>query len=84
MLISYYLRFKGITLYIIPYKPDVDKVKTYDEWYSFQCVETFPVIKHAGVAHQTGCNNPEMLKQEERFFTPPIFETWLRNKQITY
>ena len=84
VLISYYLRFKGITLYIIPYKPDVDKVKTYDEWYSFQCVETFPVIKHAGVAHQTGCNNPEMLKQEERFFTPPIFETWLRNKQITY
>jgi hypothetical protein len=33
-------------------------------------VETFPVIKHSDSPRETGCNHPDMIKIQERFYNP--------------
>jgi hypothetical protein len=84
ILISYYLRFKDINLFIMPYEKDLHMFDTPEKWQKHQGVETFPVLRHANMPGATGCTNPDMLKVEDRFYTPPIFETWLREKKIVY
>lgn len=86
MLLSFYLRFKGIKLLIMPYKKDIEKIQTYEDWAKFQCVETFPIIKNSGVncSSYTGANNPDLLKHEIKFFVPPIFVKWIAENKITY
>ena len=71
---SYYFKHKKIKKYVVPYEPDIEKVKTYDEWYKFQGVTTFPVIKHSNALMKTGCNHPEILKSEPKFFIPECFK----------
>lgn len=73
VLMTYYFKFKKIKMYVVPYEPDINKLQTYDEWYKFQGVETFPVICHANSISNTGCNHPEMLKTEPKFFVPKEF-----------
>lgn len=74
VLMSYYFKYKKIKKYVVPYEPDIEKVKTYDEWYKFQGVTTFPVLKHSNSLMQTGCNHPEILKNEPKFFIPECFK----------
>jgi len=74
ILVSYYFKYKKIKLIVVPYEPDVDKLKNYNDWYKFQGVETFPVIKHAHSISDTGCNHPTMLKTEPKFYLPEDFK----------
>ena len=39
---------------LIPYENDIDKLQTYDEWYKFQGVTTFPVLRHTNGLANTG------------------------------
>ena len=74
VLMSYYFKKHEIKMYVVPYEPDVDKVNTsYDDWYKFQGVETFPVVRHARSISNTGCNHPDILKVEPKFYVPPEF-----------
>jgi hypothetical protein len=74
VLMSFYFKHKRIKKYVVPYEPDIEKVKTYDEWYKFQGVTTFPVVKHSNALMKTGCNHPEILKSEPKFFIPEFFK----------
>lgn len=75
VLMSFYFAYKGIPLYVVPYEPEISKVQTYEEWHSYQGVTTFPVIRHSNSVMETGCNHPEMIKKECRFFVPNEFKT---------
>lgn len=74
VLMSYYFRYKKIKMFVVPYEPEIHKVKTYNEWYSFQGVTTFPVLRHSNALMRTGCNHPEILKSEPKFFIPDSFK----------
>ena len=74
MLLSYYCRYKKIKAYVVPYEKDIDKILNYDDWYKFQGVTTFPVIKHTNSVLNTGCNHPVALHKEPKFFIPEEFK----------
>lgn len=74
ILITYYFKYKKIKMYVIPYEPDINKLLTYNDWFKFQGVETFPIIGHANSAGNTGCNHPKMLEIEPKFFIPEEFK----------
>jgi hypothetical protein len=74
ILISYYFLYKKIKMYVIPYENDVNKLSTYDNWYGFQGVTTFPVIRHSSSLGNTGCNHPKFLETEVKFFIPEEFK----------
>lgn len=86
LLLSFYLRYKGIKLLIMPYKPDLDKINTNEKWSKFQCVETFPIIANSGVVctSTTGANHPELIQKEVKFYLPPLFVKWVNEKKISY
>ena len=71
---SFYFKFKKIKMFVVPYIPDVDKLSTYDDWYKFQGVTTFPVIRHSNSVTNTGCNHPTMLDEQPKFFIPEEFK----------
>jgi hypothetical protein len=73
VLVSYYFKKKGIKMYVVPYLPDLDKIKTYDEWHKFQGVTTFPVLRHSHNPMKTGCNHPKLLEKEPKFYIPDEF-----------
>ncbi len=75
VLMSFYFAYKNIPLYVVPYEPEISKVQTYEEWHLFQGVTTFPVLRHSNSVMQTGCNHPDMIKKEPRFFVPNEFKT---------
>lgn len=74
VLMSYYFRFKKIKMFVVPYESEIEKVKTFEEWNMFQGVTTFPVIRHANSVMNTGCNHPNMLSNEPKFFIPQTFK----------
>jgi len=74
VLMSFYFKFKKIKMFVVPYGPDIDKLSTYDDWYKFQGVTTFPVIRHSNSVLNTGCNHPTMLEDQPRFFIPEEFK----------
>ena len=61
-------------MFVVPYEPDISKVTNYSDWYSFQGVTTFPVISHSNSISNTGCNHPDILKKEPKFFIPEEFK----------
>lgn len=71
---SYYFKYKKIKMFVVPYEPEIEKVKTYDGWHQFQGVTTFPVIRHSNSLMNTGCNHPDMLVKEPKFFIPESFK----------
>jgi hypothetical protein len=75
VLMSYYFKHKDIPMYVVPYEPDISNIYDYDSWYFFQGVTTFPVLRHSNSVIETGCNHPEMLKKEPKFFIPEEFKT---------
>lgn len=74
VLMSFYFKYKKIKMFVVPYGPDVDKLSTYDDWYKFQGVTTFPVLRHSNSVLNTGCNHPTMLEDQPRFFIPEEFK----------
>jgi hypothetical protein len=74
ILMTYYFLNKKIKMYVIPYENDIDKLQTYDEWYKFQGVTTFPVLRHTNGLSNTGCNHPITLETEIKFFIPDEFK----------
>lgn len=74
ILMSYYFKFKKIKMFVVPYEPEIEKVKSYDDWYSYQGVTTFPVLRHSNSLMNTGCNHPTMLEKEPKFFIPETFK----------
>ena len=80
VLLSYYFRYKEIPMYVVPYEPDVHLLSSYESWGAHQGVTTFPVLCHTYETRDTGCNHPELLKTEPKFFVPPEFEELVANK----
>lgn len=74
VLMSYYFKFKRIKMFVVPYEPEVEKVQTYEDWHKFQGVTTFPVLRHSNSVMRTGCNHPQMVENEPRFFLPEEFK----------
>lgn len=74
ILMTYYFLHKKIKMYVVPYENDNDKLLTYDSWYNFQGVTTFPVIRHSNSLGNTGCNHPKILELEAKFFIPEEFK----------
>lgn len=70
VLVSRYFRDKGIKIYSVPYEPEVHLYATKELWEKNQRAETFPVITTAHSISNTGCNHPELLKIEPRFYEP--------------
>lgn len=68
ILISYYFRFKGVKMFVVPYHEEVDKVQTFEQWQKFNGVCTFPVLRHAHSVMETGANHPDMF--EPKFYRP--------------
>lgn len=74
VLMSYYFKYKKIKMFVVPYEPEISKVSTYKDWYEFQGVTTFPVVRHSNSLMNTGCNHPDMLVKEPKFFIPESFK----------
>ena len=74
ILMTYYFLFKKIKMYVIPYEKDNNKLLTYDNWYNFQGVTTFPITRHSNSLGNTGCNHPKILELETKFFIPEEFK----------
>jgi len=62
-----------IKMFVVPYEPEIEKVSTYQGWYENQGVTTFPVLRHTNGLMQTGCNHPDTLKVQPKFFIPEDF-----------
>lgn len=73
VLMSYYFKYKKIKMFVVPYEPEIEKVTTYQGWYENQGVTTFPVLRHTNGLMQTGCNHPDTLKVQPKFFIPEDF-----------
>lgn len=74
VLMSYYFKSKKIKMFVVPYEPEIEKVQTYEDWHKFQGVSTFPVLRHSNSVMRTGCNHPQMIEREPRFFIPEEFK----------
>lgn len=74
VLMSYYFKFKKIKMFVVPYEPEIPKVQTYEDWRAFNGVTTFPVLRHSNSVMKTGCNHPQMVEKEPRFFIPEEFK----------
>jgi hypothetical protein len=74
VLMSYYFKHKQIKMFVVPYEPEIENIKDYESWYKFQGVTTFPVLRHTNSLMETGCNHPETLKVQPKFFIPDEFK----------
>lgn len=70
VLISKYFRDNDIKMYVMPYEPDVHLFDTFENWEKNQGVVAFPITKYSHSLNETGCNHPEMIKLQPRFFEP--------------
>lgn len=74
VLMSMYFRFKKIKMFVVPYEGDLPHIDTYEKWHAYHGVSTFPVLKHSNSVMKTGCNHPDMISQEPRFYLPEEFK----------
>jgi hypothetical protein len=70
ILVSRYFFDSGIPMYVVPYEEDIHLFTTKELWDENQGVTTFPVLRYASSIPDTGCNNPEILKIQPKFFEP--------------
>lgn len=73
VLMSYYFKYKKIKMFVVPYEPEISKVQSFHSWHEFQGVTTFPVTRHSNSVMNTGCNHPDTLKDEPKFYIPNEF-----------
>jgi len=72
VLMSYYFKYKKIKMFVVPFKEDIGNIQSFDEWYAYHGVCTFPVLRHANSPDNTGANHPNMF--EPKFFLPEEFK----------
>ena len=70
VLISKYFRDKNIKMYSVPYEKENYLFETKELWDKNQGVVTFPILRCASSIENTGCNNPELLKIQPKFYEP--------------
>lgn len=70
ILVSIYFRDQGIPMYIVPYEKENHLFETRELWDQNQGVTTFPVLRYASSVKDTGCNHPDMLKMQPKFYDP--------------
>lgn len=73
VLISKYFRNNGVKMYVVPYEPDLHLFETSELWNANQGVVTFPILRYASSVENTGCNHPDMLQKQPKFFEPAEF-----------
>jgi hypothetical protein len=71
VLVSRYFRDNGIPMYSVPYEKDVHLFQTRELWDIHQGVVTFPILRYASSIQDTGCNHPDMLAKQPKFFEAP-------------
>lgn len=71
VLVSRYFSDNGIKLYVVPYEPHIHLFDTRENWDKNQGVTTFPIEKYSHSIEGTGCQKPEMLKIQPRFYEAP-------------
>jgi len=72
VLISLYFKNENIPMYVVPYEKENHLFETRELWDVHQGVTTFPVLRYASSVENTGCNHPEMLLRQPKFYTPVI------------
>lgn len=70
MLISTYFRDENISMYVVPYEKENHLFETRELWDKHQGVTTFPVLRYASSVENTGCNHPNILNIQPKFFDP--------------
>lgn len=70
VLISRYFRDYGVKMYVMPYENEKHLYDTLENWQANQGVVTFPIIRYAHSVMETGCNHPEMIAKQPRFYEP--------------
>lgn len=73
VLISKYFRNNGIRMYVVPFEKDNHLYETRELWDINQGVTSFPVLRYASSVENTGCNHPELLKTQPKFYEPAEF-----------
>ena len=72
VLISLYFKNENIPMYVVPYEKENHLFETRELWDEHQGVTTFPILRYASSVENTGCNHPEMLSKQPKFYTPII------------
>jgi hypothetical protein len=80
VLVSYYFRDNNIPMYVVPYEKDVHLFETRELWDINQGVTSFPVLRYASSVADTGCNHPDMLAKQPKFYVSSDLEN--RNKEL--
>lgn len=70
VLVSHYFKNNNIPMYVVPYENDNMLYETKELWDKNQGVETFPILRYASSVDNTGCNHPNMLKKQPKFYVP--------------
>lgn len=70
ILVSRYFRDNGIKMYVVPYDIEIPLYATRELWDLYEGVTTFPVLKYADDVPNSGCNHPEILKIQPKFYIP--------------
>lgn len=70
MLVSTYFRHENIPMYVVPYEKENHLYETRELWDQNQGVTTFPVLRYASSVENTGCNHPEILAIQPKFYDP--------------
>lgn len=72
VLASLYFKNENIPMYVVPYEKENHLFETRELWDENQGVTTFPVLRYASSVENTGCNHPEMLSRQPKFYIPTI------------
>lgn len=70
ILVSTYFLRNNIKMIVAPYEADKELFSTEEGWHQNQGVETFPILKHLAMPNNTGCNHPNLLKLQPKFYDP--------------
>lgn len=70
VLVSRYFNHKRIPIYVVPYEKESHLYDTFENWQANQGVVTFPITGYNHSVMETGCNHPEMIKLQPRFYEP--------------
>jgi hypothetical protein len=70
VLISIFFRDEGTPMYVVPYEKDNHLFETRELWDIHQGVTSFPVLRYSSSVENTGCNHPDMLTIQPKFYDP--------------
>ena len=84
VLVSRYFFDNGTRMYVVPYEDENHLFETKELWDENEGVTTFPVLRYASSVPDTGCNNPEMLKIQPKFYEPDNLGKGVSNRSRKY